>query len=581
MNNQLKICNAILAFAIKTKCSIIQACSQYNQKGDYFYDFLRRGIHRALKNGKVSKEEFKDITKLYENYQKTVKGSLKSKNKSSNKKSEKPQSTEELPFDVLNLINPELSGINLYDDDKLTQEEKELIEYDAYKDDAYDERSIGEALKDENGNIIEYHYKILIRDQNALEGKFTREEMDKIYRLYSNLDGAGLTLRAVSREFHNLNFRDFKRILRAFNITKSSVPVAPHILLEREPNDVVEIILRNKENIVLKKLDNERSKLIEKYLLDAQRRIVRYERTDEWISDVVDRYFERKPLSTPIKRFDFEDKKSNKEKVESGNPTICIFGDIHYGKRFDNPILGRAYNKDIAHERVMQISQSIIDDYKSRNSQEIIMICMGDLVESVMENGMHAGHLYEMDLFQDEQIFFAVDSIKQMIHHVLKNTNCPIQFHAVQGNHDRIGIGRDEDKNRTAGKIICKILERELTKESNKIKFFIPKNNLLRIVTGKIMMFVQHGDSGLSKKKPSEIVSLQGEPGCYSVLLQGHWHSLKSEEGNNFLAMKVPSVASTDKFILEELGNNNLSGFIIGHQPIDCYGFNYSKITLR
>jgi hypothetical protein len=45
--------------------------------------------------------------------------------------------------------------------------------------------------------------------------------------------------------------------------------------------------------------------------------------------------------------------------------------------------------------------------------------------------------------------------------------------------------------------------------------------------------------------------------------------------------MKIPSVASTDKFILEELGNNNLSGFIIGYQPEDCYGFNYSKITLK
>ena len=94
-------------------------------------------------------------------------------------------------------------------------------------------------------------------------------------------------------------------------------------------------------------------------------------------------------------------------------------------------------------------------------------------------------------------------------------------------------------------------------------------------------MFIQHGDSGLSKKKPTELVSLQGEPGCYSVLFQGHWHTLKSEEGNNYLAMKIPSVASTDKFILEELGNNNLPGFVIGHQPEDCYGFNYSKITLR
>lgn len=571
MNIHLKQSIEILKHATKNKSTLVSACVHFKKGKDYFSDFLRRGLKRGLASGNISQNECKNFQNLYKKYQETIKTPSKS-----SKKEEK----EEKNFDLL-LENTEISAPNIYDDLKLTPEEKELIKYDAYKDDGYDERSIGESIKDEEGNITQYHYKILIREQEPLEGFFTREEMDKIYRLYSNLDGAGLTLRAVSREFHNLNFRDFKRILRAFNITKSSVPVAPHILLERDPNDIVEIILRNKENIVLKKLDNERSKLVEKYLLDAQRKIVRYQQSEAWISEVVERYFEYKSLDAPKERYDFIIKKETKSQIAQGNPTICLFGDIHYGKRFDNPILGRAYNKEIAHERVMQIAKSIVEDYNNRNSQEIIMVCVGDLVESIMENGMHTGHLYEMDLFQDEQIFFAVDSIKEMIHFILKNTNCPIQFHAVQGNHDRIGIGRDEDKNRTAGKVICKIIEREITRESNKVNFFIPKNNLLRIVSGKIMLFIQHGDSGLSKKKPTEIIALQGEPGCYSVLMQGHWHSLKSEEGNNFLAMKIPAVASVDKFILEELGNNNLSGFILGHQPIDCYGFNYSKITLR
>ncbi len=93
-------------------------------------------------------------------------------------------------------------------------------------------------------------------------------------------------------------------------------------------------------------------------------------------------------------------------------------------------------------------------------------------------------------------------------------------------------------------------------------------------------MFLQHGDSSLSKKKPSELVNLHGEPGCYTVLLQGHWHTLKAEEGTNYVMIKIPSVTSTDAYIMETLGNNNLPGFIMGHEPENCYGFNYSKITL-
>lgn len=555
MNNKTaNICVAILKYAIKNNCTIKKASSHYKKRSNFISDYRRRGLQKELLNGTITQAKYDEIEDLFSEFQ--------------NLQKEKPSTSIKVNTFPVDLLTEEYS-----------KEELEQIEYNADTDDKYDERSIGQSVTDTEGKITHYYYKILIRDEEPLEGTFTREEMDKIYRLYSNLDGAGLTLRAVSREFHNLTFRDFKRILRAFNITKSSVPVAPHILQEKNPDDITQIIIRNKENIVLKKLDNERNKLFEKYLLDANRKLYEYKKGEDWIESIINKHFENRSQSTG-QRFDFTKQAKPKSSTE-GTPTVCVFGDVHYGKRFDNPILGRAYNKSIAHERVMQIANSIVNDHKIRNSKEIIMVCVGDLVESIMEDGMHAGHIYEMDLFQEEQIFFAVDSLRAMIHHVLSNTNCPVIFHAIQGNHDRIGIGRDEDKNRTAGKIICKIIEREISKESNKIRFNIPKNNLLRIVTGKVMLFIQHGDSGLSKKKPSELVNLQGEPGCYNVLLQGHWHSLKSEEGNNFLAMKIPSVASTDKFILEELGNNNLPGFIIGHEPEDCYGFNYSKLTLK
>jgi len=191
---------------------------------------------------------------------------------------------------------------------------------------------------------------------------------------------------------------------------------------------------------------------------------------------------------------------------------------------------------------------------------------------------MHPNHTAEMDLFQEEQIFYAIDSLKFLLSELYNNTNCPIEFHSIHGNHDRVGVGRDQDKSRTAGKIVSHVLKREL--ENDRLKFYIPKNNLCKIIKDNICIFAQHGDSSLSKKKPSELVNLYGEPGCFTILIQGHWHSLKVEEGTNYIALKVPSVASSDKFILEELGNNNLPGFITGKQPEIGYGFNYNKITL-
>lgn len=559
MNERISKTLEILKHAISNDLSLKQASRAFKQSEDYASASVRKSIAKKKKGTKLEEGEL-ELISLH--------------NQILNSNSKKPTSKKKTSTHKTAFVDMEQQTLHL------SKEEIADIEYNAETDDDYEDRSIGEAVR-EDGKIKEYTYKIFIREQPPLEGVFTREEMNKVYQLYSNLDGAGLTLRAVSREFHNLTFRDFKRILRAFNITKQSVPVAPHILEESTEEEVLSLIIRNKENNILRKLEQEKGKYIEKYLVDAHKKIIAYREEENWVDNIVSKYFERaNSTDITIPKLNL---KTSKGKTATRKPTIAVFGDIHYGKRFESPMYGRGYNKEIAHERVLQIANEIISDHQHRNTSEIIMVCLGDLVECIMEDGMHPGHHYEMDLFQEEQIFFAVDSIKEMLKHVVENTDAKINFNFIQGNHDRIGTNRDDDKNRTAGKIVSHIVAREfsLSNAKDRVTFNIPKNNLLKIVSGRLSMFVQHGDSGLSKKKPSELVNLYGEPGCFNVLLQGHWHSLKSEEGTNFLSIKVPSVASTDRFIMEELGNNNLPGFIVGHEPEDCYGFNYTKYTLK
>jgi hypothetical protein len=247
--------------------------------------------------------------------------------------------------------------------------------------------------------------------------------------------------------------------------------------------------------------------------------------------------------------------------------------------KFDNTIFGRGYNKDVAHERIMEIASKTIEEAKKMKTKEIVAISLGDLIECAMEDGMHPGHSMEMDLFQDEQIFFAIDSLIAMINEMLSKTDCKITFCSIHGNHDRIGIGRDDDKSRTAGKVITGMIKRLMANEE-RLEVVMPKNNLLKMKKSNICVLAQHGDSSLNKRKPSELINLFGEgTSCYHLLLKGHWHSLKVDEGTNFLTITAPSVASADKYIMEELGHNNLPGFILGSEP-NCYGFDYKKITL-
>ena len=120
-------------------------------------------------------------------------------------------------------------------------------------------------VRDDSGKIKYYAYKIYRRNKVPLLGRLTREEMNTIHRLYSYY-GDSLTQRVVSRHFVDLSLVDFKRILRAFNITKASAPFAPHMIEECSENELREIQLREKENSFLRKAEEDQIRNTEKLL---------------------------------------------------------------------------------------------------------------------------------------------------------------------------------------------------------------------------------------------------------------------------------------------------------------------------
>lgn len=120
-------------------------------------------------------------------------------------------------------------------------------------------------IRDDDGKIKFYNYQIFRRNKAPLCGKLTREEMNTIHRLYSYY-GDALTQRVISRHFVDLSLIDFKRILRAFNITKASAPFAPHMIEECTENELRDIQLREKENSFLRKAEEDQIKNNEKLL---------------------------------------------------------------------------------------------------------------------------------------------------------------------------------------------------------------------------------------------------------------------------------------------------------------------------
>lgn len=165
-----------------------------------------------------------------------------------------------------NIINT-ISKIRNSEDSILKQQIMNLYQdlTNSYSAPESDNRSEISYERDNDGHIQYYAYTIYKRNQNPLVGKLSRDEMNTIYRLYSWY-GDSLQQRIVSRYFPTLSLIDFKRVLRAFNITKASSPFAPHMFEEYSEEELREMQLREKENSFLRKAEEDNIRNTEKLL---------------------------------------------------------------------------------------------------------------------------------------------------------------------------------------------------------------------------------------------------------------------------------------------------------------------------
>lgn len=130
---------------------------------------------------------------------------------------------------------------------------------------ADDDRNSVNLIRDEDGKIKFYEFKVLRKDKAPLTGRLTRDEMNNIHRMYSYY-GMSITQREVSRYFPEYSLIDFKRILRVFSITKAVAPFAPHIIEEHTQEELVNMQMREKENDFLRTMEEQSIKMIDFFL---------------------------------------------------------------------------------------------------------------------------------------------------------------------------------------------------------------------------------------------------------------------------------------------------------------------------
>ena len=260
--------------------------------------------------------------------------------------------------------------ISLYDSVK--QCNTELIDTD--------ERAETEQIRDEDGKIISYRFKIYRRDKTPVIGALSRDEMNLIYRLYSYY-GSSLTQRQISRHFPEYSLIDFKRILRVFNITKASSPFAPHIIEEHTQEELQEMQLREKENDFLKAVEKNE-------IRDLKQLVTKL--TQKQLNSSVS----RETLVQLIK----ETNKEYKELpvvVNNNNadyPVLVIWlSDLHigaYNSKYSSFVALPNYDKNEIKSRLTKIVQSFIgQSYKS-----IYVVNLGDSIDGYNKETTRGGH---------------------------------------------------------------------------------------------------------------------------------------------------------------------------------------------
>lgn len=311
---------------------------------------------------------------------------------------------------------------------------EENIEYNASIDASMENRNKTEQLR-ESSNYIKvnnqdipqitgYRFKILVQDKPTLEGILSREDMELIHRSYSS-EGSNLSQRSVARYFPTYTFQEFKKILRAFNITKASSSLAPHIIEESSIDKLVQLTIQQKENSYLKKLEQDKNNLVEsKY------------------KDLVKEHYNLKNKFSDLKEFfgdlNYDPKSFTDYKFinTKGKKTLILnLADMHIGAKVSDKSI---YNNEYNETEVLRRLKKILDKVNSLKDQidDIFVFNLGDSLDGYNGETTRGGHKLPQNMDNKEQVKTFINCMLFFFKN-LKEINPNISYICVgESNHD-------------------------------------------------------------------------------------------------------------------------------------------------
>lgn len=545
----------ILEKALEEERTLPSVCREYGYYPDYASDYVRKKMDDQLERDIISPEKHRRVKALHEEYKENL-ADIKSK--------ERQRQREEIE-------QPENVGESS-DEEVLRKEDVEEVEYDATADEEYEERNKGETIRDgdetiildhefgsaekgvEVGRITGYRYQIKVRGEEDLRGELSREDMEKIYQLYSNIEGPGLTQRRLSTYFSNLTLKDLKRILRAFNITKQTIPVPPHVIEEKTEEEILEIINENREKNLLKKIDEEKVQRLEKRNKELLRENYSLkEQMTNWGETLRDLEFNLNDI-TP---FYIETKPVDRERA-----IVVYLSDQHVGAHTEeDSIYDNKYDEEVFRQRMTRTIEDIQEEYELFGRFDEIIICnLGDPVDGFDEKTTRGGHQLTQNMGNKDQFktytYNMLAFFDQL--HELDMAN-KISYYAVtDDNHSGdFGFMANETLRLT---LKTKYPEMEINIFEKFIDYFIYGEHAFILSHGKDKEYLKSGfpltlDAATERYFTNYILDHDIRRPYISVVM-GDLHQTSVQYGKKFRYKRVLSMYGSSKFIHTNFGKS-------------------------
>ena len=242
-------------------------------------------------------------------------------------------------------------------------------------------------------------------------------------------DEEGITQREVPRFFPDYSLADFKRILRAFSITKASAPFAPHVIEENEKDKLLEMQFREKENDFLRSYEAEKIKHTESQLRKYMKENQDLKEQLQDMSGMLEGIdVSNLPKFTPV------------VKGREDRDLIIWLSDMHIGASVSGYSI---YANDYDQEEVEARLSKLVDQLKREslmfgNFTNIIVCNLGDSLDGYDGQTTRGGHHLAQNMNNKEQLKCFIEVMTKFMTSIVEELPCGgLSYYCVgESNHD-------------------------------------------------------------------------------------------------------------------------------------------------